>query len=180
MVKIAFMGVSGSGKDYIVDILKNEYGFVRFSFSDQLKKLGAKIYPWLKPDYPPEEKEKPLNLLIEETGEVITKTPREIWLSLNKLRDVENELFVRMLADEMSLVHVDNYVISDIRTQNEYDWCVDNGFQIVAIKGEAKHPKNDFDNWVRETISDGKYDYEFTNEFDGKEKIRTFIEHTFV
>jgi len=178
-IKIAFMGVSGSGKDYIVDVAKKNFEFTRFSFSDQLKKLGAKIYPWLESDYPPEEKEKSLNIKIPETGEVITKSPREIWLELNKMRNVEDNLFVRMLAHEIWLTQVDRLVISDIRTQNEYDWCVENDFTIIAIKGDAKHPENSFDDWVRDMIDMGEYDFEFTNEFDGHEKIETFFTSCF-
>lgn len=180
MMKLAFMGVSGAGKDFIVDIAKEEYDCSRFSFSDQLKKLGAKIYPWLKADYSAEEKELPLNYTIPETGEVITDTPRQIWLKLNKLREVENELFVRMLAEQINVTSVDHYVISDVRTQNEYDWCKANGFIFVMIKAEnPHHPENSFDDWVREIEAKGLYDYEYNNTFDGKESIRTFLDSCF-
>jgi dephospho-CoA kinase len=170
------MGVSGSGKDYFVDVMKKEFDFARFSFSDQLKKLGTRIYPWLEEDYPPELKEKPLNLEIPETGEVITKTPREIWLELNKLRNIEDNLFVRMLDQSISRVNVSNYVISDVRTQNEFDWCKKNGFIFVYIKAEdPAHPRNDFDDWVRKQEADETYDHIFNNDFNGDEKIKRFI-----
>jgi len=180
-MKLAIMGVSGSGKDYVVDVMKDEFMFTRFSFSDQLKKLGDMIYPWLNADYSPEEKELPLNYKIPETGEVITDSPRQIWLKLNKMRDIENELFVRMLAEQVSKTYVDNYVISDVRTQNEYDWCLYHGYTLVMIKAdEPKHPKNSFDDWVRNIDERGLYDYAFTNNFQGKEEIRTFFEKLFL
>lgn len=180
MIKVAIMGVSGSGKDYVVDVMKNEFDFTRFSFSDQLKRLGSMIYPWLEQDYPADQKEKPLNLTIPETGEVITDTPRQIWLKLNKMREVENELFVRMLAKTIAGCNVDNYVISDVRTQNEYDWCQANGYIFVMIKAEEpKHPENSFDDWVRDIDDKGLYDYEFWNDFSGKEPIREFINSCF-
>lgn len=47
-MRIAFMGVSGSGKDYLSNYLINNYDFIRLSFSDQLKKLAHHIYPWLE------------------------------------------------------------------------------------------------------------------------------------
>jgi len=114
MNKIAIMGVSGSGKDYIVDIMKKNYGFCRVSFSDQLKKLSTMIYPWLNKDYSPDLKELPLNITIQETGEYITDTPRQIWLKLNKMRDIEDGLFVRMLSQETSLLKGSDIVISMI------------------------------------------------------------------
>lgn len=178
--KLAILGVSGVGKDYLVDIMKDEYNFSRFSFSDQLKKLGAKIYPWLKVDYRPEEKELPLDIIIKNTGEEITDSPRKIWLKLNQLRDVEDGLFVRMLSEQIERTNVDNYVISDVRTQNEYDWCKNNGFTFVMVKAEnPKHPENSFDDFVRGVEENGGYDYEFTNNFSGKQEMRTFIESCF-
>ena len=88
--KIAFHGVSGSGKDYCVKALQNYFesshkeSYIRLSFSDQLKKCGNRIFgDWLKLDYSPEEKEQPLNIETS-LGEVIEKSPREIWLLLNQ------------------------------------------------------------------------------------------------
>ncbi len=181
MNKIAILGVSGVGKDYVVKTMVTKYGFNRISFSDQLKKLAVKIYPWMKKDYPPEEKEKPLNIVVPKTGELISKTPREIWLSLNSLRNSEDGLFVRMLQEELLLLNVDSIVISDVRTQNEYDWCKENGFTFVLIKTKTPiHRENGFDDFVRNIEKDGLYDHEFTNNFDGENEIRSFIENYLV
>jgi len=178
-LKVAIIGQSGVGKDYIVDVMAKRYGFHRVSFSDQLKKLAVKIYPWMKKDYPASEKELPLNLQVGK--DFITKSPREIWLSLNRLRDVEDHLFVRMLEEEMALLRVPNIVISDIRTENEFEWCKSNGFTIVAVMNEnAVHPENKFDDFVRWVISSGKYDYEFNNSKKGDSEIIKFIESCFV
>lgn len=177
-MKIAIIGQSGVGKDYIVDIMTLRYSYNRISFSDQLKKLAIKIYPWMKKDYSADEKEKPLNIMVG--NELITKTPREIWLSLNRLRDIEDGLFIRMLQEELKLLRVPNIVISDIRTSNEYEWCKRNGFTIVAITAnEAKHPNNSFDDFVRKTIENQEFDYIFNNNFDGPIEIETFIDSCF-
>jgi len=177
-IKIAIMGQSGVGKDYIVDVMTKGYSFNRVSFSDQLKKLAVKIYPWMKRDYPASEKELPLNITVN--GELITKTPREIWLSLNRLRDIEDGMFVRMLEDELKLLSVPNIVISDIRTQNELDWCKANDFQIVAVMSEISHPENKFDDFVRGAIARGEYDFEFDNTKRGNSDIIKFVESCFV
>ncbi|WP_230486530.1 hypothetical protein [Morganella morganii] len=55
-MKIAFMGISGSGKDFLANYLISNYEFFRLSFSDQLKKLATYIYPWMEKDYSPEKK----------------------------------------------------------------------------------------------------------------------------
>lgn len=172
-MKIAFTGISGSGKDYLVSHLVKNYEFNRVSFSDQLKKLGTKIYPWLERDYPPIDKEKPLNLTLS-SGEVITKSPREIWLKLNNLRNIENGIFVRMLGEQLKMLHVDNIVISDIRPQLEWDWCKKEGFTTVYIEPLKKiYEPNDFDSQVLPYKEQA--DYIFENDFNGLEKFDEFI-----
>jgi dephospho-CoA kinase len=75
--RIALMGVSGAGKDYLASYLIKNHGVARFSFSDQLKRLAQLIYPWLELDYLPIIKEKNLDIQLS-TGERITKSLREI------------------------------------------------------------------------------------------------------
>ena len=175
-MKIALIGESGVGKDYVGDILRNRH-FCRLSFSDQLKKLSTMIFPFLKRDYSPEEKEKPLNITTE-TGEVIKLSPREVWLALNCLRNVEDKIFIRMLAHEKNLLNCDHIFISDIRTKPEYDWCVENGFKICAIVPEDQpvHPQNDFDNFVRNVIRNGEYDFKIVNDFKGRANVEKQVE----
>jgi len=178
-MKIAIMGQAGVGKDFVVDVFTKKYDYTRVSFSDQLKKLAVKIYPWFERDYAPEVKEKPLNITV--AGELITKTPREIWLSLNKLRDIEDGMFVRMLGQEVKLLNVPNIIISDIRTQNEYDWCKANDYTVVAVLREnIEHAENSFDDFVRSQIAFGNYEYEFRNDETGTDEIEKFIESCFV
>lgn len=74
-MKIAFMGRSGSGKDFLANYLISNHEFIRLSFSDQLKKLANYIYPWIKKDYTPDEKMSPLNLTLP-TGDLIFHSPR--------------------------------------------------------------------------------------------------------
>lgn len=173
MNKIALTGISGSGKDYFVNYLVQELGYKRLSFSDQLKKLAHKIYPWMAEDVPPIKKEEPLNLKLE-SGEIITKTPREIWLNLNSLRNVEDGIFVRMLDNELTEHSDRNVVISDIRPKIEYDYCIKKGFKIIYIEPSKKiYEPNDFDKQVLEYKD--KADYVFKNNFNGIEEFKEFI-----
>jgi len=172
-LKIAFVGEAGAGKDFITEILTSDFNFVRVSFSDQLKKLGAKIYPWLKKDYSPKEKELPLNITIE-NGEKINLSPREIWLNLNCLRKNQNTLFISMLESELKNLLVEDIVISDIRTEEEYNWCRKNGFSVIYIKNENSiHEENSFDDYARSL--ENKCDYIFNNDTYGKDKFFKFF-----
>jgi len=173
MEKLALVGEAGAGKDFVVDVLVRDYDFTRVSFSDQLKKIAIKIYPWMEKDYHPDEKEIPLNITLS-TGELITKTPREIWLELNSLRKVEDMIFVRMLEAEISLLNVPNIVISDIRTKNELEWAKENEFTIIYLHNEnSTHEKNSFDDFAR-SLSD-KTDFYLENDMNGEQFIHDFM-----
>lgn len=172
--KLAFTGISGSGKDFLVQHLTKNQNYTRVSFSDQLKKLAKIIYPWLELDYAPFEKEQPLNITLS-SGEKITKTPREIWIHLNKLRDIEDGLFLRMLEEQLSLLNVPNIVISDIRPQIEWDWCRKNEFTTIYIEPLKKiYKPNDFDKQVLKYREQA--DYVFENDFNGIGKFKEFIQ----
>ncbi len=173
-MKLAITGISGSGKDYLVDILVNDYSFTRVSFSDQLKKLAVKIYPWMEKDYRPFEKEQPLDIVLS-SGEHITKTPRKIWLHLNLLRDIEDGLFIRMLEEEISTIE-GNIVISDIRTENEWNWVNANGYRTIYIDPLKKiYTPKTFDDF---SISlKNKTNYVFENDFSGHKRFKKFVEN---
>ena len=82
-------------------------------------------------------------------GEVIEKSPREIWLLLNQLRRIEDKLFIRMLDQEikdLELQGKEMFLISDIRTENELKYCKENGFKVIKIMSSKPfHPSNEFD-----------------------------------
>jgi hypothetical protein len=172
-MRLALYGYAGSGKDYLIEKVLIPKGFVRLSFSDQLRKCAKKIFPWIEQDYPPEKKEKPLNIKTS-IGEIISKTPREIWLSLNSLRQIEDGIFIRMLQENFDLLRgVENIVISDVRTPNEYDWAIKNGFVIVKIENKNPiHKPNDFD----KQQDNFKADYTFENRMNGTAEFEKFID----
>jgi dephospho-CoA kinase len=172
-MRLALYGYSGSGKDYLIENVLIPKGFVRLSFSDQLKKCAKKIFSWIEQDYPPEKKEKPLNIRTS-TGELIDKTPREIWLSLNSIRQIEDNIFIRMVQENLELLQgVENIVISDVRTPNEYNWAIKNGFTIIKIENKNPiHKKNDFD----KQQDSFKASYTFENRMNGTTEFEKFVE----
>lgn len=175
------MGISGAGKDYLADFLIYSHNFQRFSFSDQLKKLANIIYPWMNADYPPIEKENNLNVILS-TGETIVKSPREIWLHLNFLRDIENLIFIRMLENELIEFDLNKKVqsndknrllISDVRTDEELAWCRKNGFKILYIHPIKKvYQEYDFDKQIKKNKIHA--DFIFENAFNGIDEFNQF------
>ena len=147
--KICLLGASGAGKDWVCsEIMKRHQEFVRLSFSDGLKEICYNVFDWMKRDYSPEQKEKPLNIKTS-LGEIIDLSPREIWLKMNFLREIENGIFVRKLNDELNELEfygVETFIISDLRTKPELDFVKQNGFKIIKIVNHVNyHPENDFD-----------------------------------
>lgn len=174
-MKLAFTGIAGSGKDFLVDCLIKEHDYTRVSFSDQLKKIAAMVYPWLEMDYPAITKEAPLDIYVTETGEHITKTPRQIWLHLNKLRGIEDGIFLRMLQNQILEIETDNLVISDIRPKLEWDWCKNNDFITIYVeRPNNPYEPNEFDKQVLNYKEEA--DYVFINDCDGLYVFRKFIE----
>ena len=174
------MGVSGSGKDYLAKHLLQNYNFARFSFSDQLKQLAHAIYPWLDVDYPPIKKEEKLDIKTC-TGEIISHSPREIWLQLNDLRKVENRIFIRMVEYEIAQYQenvtsqLNNIVITDIRSNEEFKWCKENSFKILYIYPNKKiYEGYDIDKHIDENKND--VDFVFTNNFNGIDDFGAFYD----
>jgi dephospho-CoA kinase len=168
-MKLALTGVSGAGKDHMVSLLVQS-GFVRYSFSDQLKEVACSIFPWLEKDYPPIVKEQPLS--ISTKFEEITMSPREIWLTINKLREIEDSIFVRMLDDKISKQNGD-FVISDVRSDFEYEYCKQEGYTIIFVEPSKRiYKESGMDSLVQTRKNECIV---FENNFDADSEIR-FLE----
>ncbi|HGG1311330.1 TPA: adenylate kinase [Yersinia enterocolitica] len=178
-MKIAFMGISGSGKDFLANYLVSNHGFIRLSFSDQLKKLANYIYPWMEEDYTPEKKMLPLNITLP-TGDFISHSPRDIWLSLNKLREIEEKIFIRMLSKELVILEENgkankSIIITDIRSNEEFAWCKKNQFTIIYIERKNNnYIKYEIDKYI--TDNKIKSDYHFNNNTNGITSFKHFFE----
>jgi len=171
MKKVAFIGESGSGKDYLYNLVKKD--FTRVSFSDPLKKIGSDIFEWMKPDYAPEEKESPINITTE-FGTKIKMTPREIWLKLNFLRTIDPYVLIRKVKRKLSLMKGLDIIITDIRTQDEYDFCKAEKFKIIYIDNpENDYPKNSFDDFARSMK--GKTDILYVNNKNQDKEFKQII-----
>lgn len=171
---IALTGRKFSGKDYLAHYLIAQHGFVRVSFSDQLKLLADKIYPWSAPnlEVKPEDKEK----VIPHPYNVNGYTYRELWVSLDKLREVDPQVFihgVRHAVHELTSEGKD-VVITDIRKQLEFDMCEELEFNTIKIKNVV-----DPSSCPTEDIID-EFDVDLTFEHDktGRTKFKCFLTDT--
>lgn len=138
---IGICGLIGSGKNTVADILAQEHNFQKLSFADRLKDAVAATFGWDRTmlegttDISREWREKPDDFWSKETNRTIT--PRlvlqefgtdclrvgffdGIWVSLVKQTIVEKP-------------H-NNYVITDVRFQNEVKMIKDIGGAVWEIK----------------------------------------------
>jgi len=147
---IGLCGLIGSGKGTVGDILVEEYNFKKISFADKLKDGVATVFGWdrslLEGDTDRSRlwREKVDEYWTKETGRVIT--PRLVlqefgtdcmrkgfydgfWVSLTKKEILENPGI--------------NYVVTDVRFENEIE-------MVQSIGGEVWRVKRGFDPvWFR-------------------------------
>ena len=172
--KIALIGVAGSGKDYLTSHLINNYNFTKVAFADSLKELCSDIFPWLSKDYPAYEKENPLNITLED-GTLISATPRDIWILLGQIPQIDKRFFIRKLEDKVNNLD-NNIIISDCRTQDELDWCKQNNFITIYIAPkEVIYKSNEYDQQVYNLVD--QCDYLFENHFDGSYEFDNMIKN---
>ena len=112
-LKIALVGKMRSGKDTVADILQKEYKFNRIAFGDKLKELAHMIFPHVPLD----------------------PKPRELYLFMNTMREFHEDVWVYHLANTYNSIKNNSHgiVITDVRQQNELDWCKKNGFTILKV-----------------------------------------------
>lgn len=174
-MKIALCGIAGSGKDYFADFIMQKYDYQRLAFANALKETCAEIYPFLKKDYPAFEKEQPLNLEIN--GNLITKSPREIWLKTSEtLREVDPLYFHNksVYKIEQFMNETNNILITDLRMKIEFDSLIDLGFTIIYIEPKQKlYQPNEFDKQINEFVN--YIPYKFTNNFNGTDEFEDYL-----
>lgn len=173
----AFAGERKSGKDYLADYLFDEYGVLRLSFSDEVRRISDFAFPWLDSFHvTPEDKDLPLQHPLNTFG----LTPRQIWLLVGKLREqVEPGLFVRQFERFQleKAIHCPHnlFVITDFRTPQEYDFLKAHNIPVIKIVREDRTGIDpcDFEDYIR-NFSD--YAALFTNKMDGTAAFHTFFE----
>lgn len=172
-MKIALTGRKQSGKDYLGEYLLTHHKFNRVSFSDQLKKIADTVYPWGAPhcEVLPEHKELPVPHEFNVNG----LSYRELWMSLDVLRDYDPNVFVHGAARDIANLKNENILVTDIRKQVEFDLCVANGFTIIKIENII-NPSSDKSEDIIDTF---KYDNVFYHDKSGQELFALWLDMYF-
>lgn len=175
---ICFTGRKRSGKDFLLKSLQQISGkpVVRLSFSDEMRLLANKVYPWLPKEIDDSIKDIPFVHPSNPKG----YTPREIWIVVNGLREVEDDILVKnFIRDQYPLVGQNPdklFVISDLRMPPEHAFINSIGCPIVKITRPDRSgiKEDDVESYIDQIVPD----YEFFNKFDGIEEFHQFIQHT--
>jgi dephospho-CoA kinase len=171
-MKIALMGQAGSGKDFLAEG-SIEKGYNRLAFGDAVKTMAKSMYSWLD-DYGPNEKEQ-IQTVTTKFGKIIKFKPRDVWLSMNFLLEFDNNVFIDKFDELYKNDILENTIITDIRTQMDFDYCKEKGFIIIHIEPDRDlYEHNTFDNFARQ--SKDKCDYSFENTFNGTKDFLGFID----
>ncbi|WPJ48893.1 hypothetical protein RCIP0012_00111 [Klebsiella phage RCIP0012] len=169
-----FTGRKRSGKDFCLESLisfneiQGETEIRRLSFSDELRRVANYIYPWLPVDVDDAIKDVPFVHPDNHHG----LTPRQIWLHLGGatgLRYVQPDLFLAFFKRyQLPLVEANpqiHYIVSDLRTPQEYEWALSTKCPITRISKADRAGIIEDD--IEAFIDEMKVNYEFVNPFDG-------------
>tara|TARA_Y100000780_G_C13666145_1_gene410558 strand:+ start:1252 stop:1830 length:579 start_codon:yes stop_codon:yes gene_type:complete len=152
MVLIGIVGNKGHGKDTIGDYLVDEYKFNKVSFATPLKNICKELFNFNHEQLYGDKKE-----VIDKEWNI---TPREVmqFIGTDLIRNqistiipnVKNDFWIIKLLK--SIKDNKNYVICDVRFQNEIDHIKKSGgFIIKVIRPEIK--ENQLNNHQSENIN---------------------------
>ena len=175
-----FTGRKRSGKDYCLEsIIEDDRGkrvVQRLSFSDELRRVANYIYPWL----PTEVEDALKDVPFDHPDNVQGLTPRQIWLHLGNdkggLRFVQPDLFLAFFKRFQLPLVVENpgvhYIVSDLRTPQEYEWALSTKCPITRISKPCRAGivEDDVEAFIDQMI----VDYDFTNNFEGRNNFIEF------
>ncbi len=161
---ICLCGERKRGKDFLARALE-PYGYTRLAFGDEARKLANQIYPWYDgfslSDEEKDQEYKHPNNTQKATG-------RDILITTGKVREVDGAYFVRMFDKNQMQQARDNpdksYVITDLRTPEEFEYLVANNIKIIKVIRNMDIPPHHFEQWVREF--DSRFVY---NNNDGRD-----------
>ncbi|AYP28413.1 hypothetical protein HWB92_gp155 [Serratia phage vB_SmaA_3M] len=174
-----FTGKKRSGKDFclegLIDDSRGKQVICRLSFSDELRVIANTIYPWLPRDIPDHLKDVPW----EHPQNYRRMTPRQIWLHLggdDGLRFVEPDLFLESFKRNQLPKVVANpdvlYIVTDVRTPQEYMWVKETGRTLTRITREDR--SGIMEDTIEDFIDRMEVDFEFFNPFTGTQPFIDF------
>lgn len=127
---IGLSGYAQSGKDTVASILTANYGYKRVAFADPIRKLLYELNPHLS-------KHHSLQEFVDEYGWDIAKKTSEVRSLLQNLgvaarKVISEDVWVDAAFNQMS--KPGNYVITDVRFENEANKVKEFGGEVWRIK----------------------------------------------
>lgn len=120
-MKIAISGKQGSGKSTLAKQFIEKYGFKHVSFAKALKEMAINEYG------------------LSEEEVYGAKKKREFLQNLGAEKRAEDEdYWVNIVLNQIAKNPEDNYVLDDLRYQNELDRLVDAGFITVRVDASSE------------------------------------------
>jgi dephospho-CoA kinase len=120
IVKIALTGKMRSGKDTVANHLYIRHGFDKVAFGDALKRIAHDTFPWVSE----------------------FSKPRALYQFMNVMREYDKDVWIKHVEQAVKGAidfHVNTgaekigVVVTDVRQQNEVDWCRENGFTLIRV-----------------------------------------------
>ena len=163
ITKIALTGKLRAGKDEVARHLYIKCGFDRVAFGDALKRHAHEVFPWIS------EASKP-RALYQQFGQLMREIEPDVWIK-HVERKVNGVIDFRVNTGAERV----GIVVTDLRQQNEVDWCRANGFTLIrvtapddvriarAIKAGDNFSENDLEHVTESAVSNFAVDYEVSN-----------------
>jgi dephospho-CoA kinase len=122
VVKVAICGKLRAGKDELAQHLFISHGFDRVAFGDALKRNAHALFPWVS------ESSKP-RALYQKFGQLMRQEfDTDVWIK-HAERSVKGAIDFRISIGAEKI----GVVLTDVRQQNEVDWCRENGFTLIRV-----------------------------------------------
>lgn len=147
---IGLGGRAGSGKDTIGKILCDEYGYTRIAFGDYLKWHCKKYHNWNG------EKDQEGRTLLQQQGTEVHRNVNEnVWVEYAQLD-------IAMLEAE----GFKNFVITDVRFPNEFDFVKSNNGIMVRVVGRKYNMGENEKHLSEIALDNHDFDYIIDNKGD--------------
>lgn len=172
---VALVARKRCGKDTLADVLGQEYGAHKLSFSDGVRAITSDLFPWVPSEVPDSIKDN----VVSHPANVRGLTYREIWRTVDHLRaNVDPQLFINWFRDNQLQMAVNNpslsFVIARVSTAEEFELLKSLGIKTVRIirkdmTGVDLDPFEDY-------LSTAPVDHEFVFDInDGSEPFLEFF-----